>query len=436
MKPEASSMTKNEAAQLWATLGEEGKAPTELTRALHVLPSYSVAIGPWLDRLAGRYLQSLCREAAHFKLVIAPYGGGKTHFLLALGARALEENFAVAYVPCGEGVSLDSPMDVYKEFVKHLQLPDEREPGLRRFLKRVVEAKRETIAKHGAPDVDMAFRRWVGHIRKEDYPENAFGRVMAAALLGVDDPDASPTGEAAVRWLQGEVDTLTREEMSELRLARVPAGNRKQFGRNLLLSSIKFMPEAGVNGLVLLMDEVETLFTARGKALLRILAAMRVLLDVPTGVPGGLPMFGVFSAVPDVLDQLSKYPALEQRLAVHGATFQEGNDLATQIPLEKVESQQTLLAGIGRKLIDVGHLATGHEFDPDLQAANATLLAQIAADRNLDVDARRIYVKTWVNLLQIQVTEGERKLDSEELSRRYQGFFESLRDADPDEFEP
>ena len=79
MNAEARSMTENEALQLWATLGEEGKAPTELTRASHVLPSYSVAIGPWLDRLAERYLQTLCREAAHFKLVMAPYGGGKTH---------------------------------------------------------------------------------------------------------------------------------------------------------------------------------------------------------------------------------------------------------------------------------------------------------------------------------------------------------------------
>lgn len=92
--------------------------------------------------------------------------------------------------------------------------------------------------------------------------------------------------------------------------------------------------------------------------------------------------------------------------------------------------------GIGRKLIDVGRLATGHEFDADLQIANATLLAQIAAERSLEVDARRIYVKTWVNLLNLQTTEGEREFDLEELSQRYQGFFKSLRDADSDEFEP
>ena len=89
--PGETDMNQNEAHQLWAMLGAEGKAPTELTQASHVLPSYSVGIEPWIDRLARRYFQDLCRHAAHFKLVLAPYGGGKTHFLLTLGIRARDQ---------------------------------------------------------------------------------------------------------------------------------------------------------------------------------------------------------------------------------------------------------------------------------------------------------------------------------------------------------
>ena len=292
-------MTRNEALQLWADLSGKGTAPTEIARASRVLPSYSVAIAPWLDRLAATYLRQLSREAAHFKLVMAPYGGGKTHFLLALGAQALEENFAVSYVPCGEGVSPDSPLEVHRELVKYLRLPGQREPGLRSLLSQVVRAKQEEISRRGAPDADVAFWRWLGVVERENYPENAFGRVVAAALRAENDPDSSPAGEAALRWLQGDTETLAREEMSELRLARIPAANRNKFGHNLLSSLVKFVPEAGVHGTVLLMDEVETLFARRGKALLRILAAMRVFLDAPSGVPDGLPLFGVFSAVPD-----------------------------------------------------------------------------------------------------------------------------------------
>ena len=429
-------MNQNEAHQLWAMLGAEGKAPTELTQASHVLPSYSVGIEPWIDRLARRYFQDLCRHAAHFKLVLAPYGGGKTHFLLTLGIRARDqENFAVAYVPCGEGVSLDNPLDVYREFVKHLQLPDQDQPGLRVLIDATVRAKGDDIRQRGVPDVDAAFRLWISDIRKRDYPENAFGRVMAAALQATNDGVESPVGDAALRWLQGDIDTLGRSAMQELHLVRVPAASRRQFGRNLLLSLVKFLPESGVHGLLLLMDEMETLFQVRrGAAALRILGAMRVILDAPTGVSGGVPLFGVFSATPDVLEEFRKYPALEQRLAVRGASFDQGNDFASQVPLDKVQSQETLLANIGEKLIDVGAIAIAQPFNRALQQINTRRLARVASERNLDVDARRLFVKTWVNLLEFQSSEGEREIEGDELMARYSGSFESV---DPDaEFEP
>ena len=429
-------MNQNEAAQLWATLGAEGKAPTELTHASHVLPSYSVGIEPWIDRLASRYLRGLCRERAHFKLVLAPYGGGKTHFLLTLGVRSRdEENYAVAYVPCGEGVSLDNPLDVYREFVKHLQLPGQDEAGLRVFLRATVNAKRAEIEEHGATDVDAAFRLWLSEVRRRDYPENAFGRVLAAAIQAADEGFDSLVGDAALRWLQGDVDVLGRSEMQELRLARVPAASRRQFGRNLMLSLVKVLPIAGVHGLVLLMDEVETLFQVRkGAAALRMLGAMRVILDAPTGVSGGVPLFGVFSATPDVLEDFRRYPALEQRLAVRGASFGEGNDLASQIPLDEVQSQDELLASVGEKLIEVGAIALDKPFDRDLQLSNAKRLAEVASERSLDVNALRLFVKTWVNLLDLQAVEGEREVDDDELMARYSGTFE-LVDVET-EFEP
>ena len=429
-------MNQSEAHQLWAMLGAEGKAPTELTQASHVLPSYSVGIEPWIDRLAHLYLRSLCRNAAHFKLALAPYGGGKTHFLLTLGIRARDqENFAVAYVPCSEGVSLDNPLDVYREFVKHLQLPGQDRPGLRVFLDTTTRSKRENIRGRSVPDVDAAFQLWISDVRKRDFPENAFGRVMAAALQAADEGSDSPVGDAAVRWLQGDIDTLERNEMQELRLARVPAASRRQFGRNLLLSLVKFLPESGAHGLLLLMDEVETLFQVRrGAAALRILGAMRVILDAPTGVSGGVPLFGVFSATPDVLEEFRRYPALEQRLAVRGASFDEGNDFAPQVPLDKVQSQEILLAEIGEKLIEVGSIALGKPFDLECQRNNSRRLAQLASERSLDVDARRLFVKTWVNLLEFQSTEGEREVGDEELMARYSGSFETI-ETDTTEYE-
>ena len=430
-------MDENDAIQLWAKLGEEGKAPAEVVQASHILPSYTVGFEVWIERIVKRYLRGLCRKAPHFKLVLAPYGGGKTHFLVALGVRALQENYAVAYVPCGEGVSLDKPLAIYQELIKRLQLPGREEPGLRAFLDATVARKRAEIEGYNVPDVDAAFRVWVATIRRGDYPENAFGRVMAAALEAVDDGIESDVGAAAVRWLQGDFETLSRSEMMDLRLARVAAGERVRFGRNLFLSLVKFVQQAGVYGLALLMDEVETLFQVqRGTAARRTLAAMRVFLDVSTEVYGGIPLIGVFSATPDVLQDIRQYPALEQRLAVRGASFDQNNDLATQLHLTNVKGQQDLLSQIGYKLVGVGRVATGVRFDEELQRRNAQKLAYVASERNLDVDARRLFVKTWVGILDLQSRNGEKEFPESELADRYAGSFGSLEELDGEGYEP
>jgi hypothetical protein len=249
-------------------------------------------------------------------------------------------------------------------------------------------------------------------------------------------PADAIAGDAPFRWLRGEIDTLTREELAALRLAKVPTSDRNELGRNLTISLSRFAREAGVFGVVILLDEAETMFNATGKALLRVLSAMRVTLDLPGSIPGGVPMLGVFSAVPDILEQMTKYPALEQRMAVRGVPFEEGSDYAPQLHLEKVQTQENLLESIGRRLIVLGGLATGHMFNPTIQDSNVALLAHVAAERNLQIDARRLFVKTWVNILDAQVRLEERIFKEEELSERYRGFFESLRQSEQKESEP
>lgn len=435
-------MDQKEANEVWARLAEHGTAPTEITRAAHVLPSYTAGIGPWIDRLSSRYLHGtglqpgLCQSTAHIKLVLAPYGGGKTHFLQALGVRALEDGFAVSYVPCGGGVSLESPLDVHRQLIKNLLLPGKDQPGLHTLLETTSQSKRAEIERSEVPDVDRAFDRWIRSFRRTQYPETSFGRVIARALESAEHSEDSDVGDAAILWLQGELDNLRKADLQALRLANIPASSRKQFGRNIMLSTIQFLPNAGVHGLVLLLDEAETLFSDRSqKALLRLLAAMRVMVDLPDGVPGGVPLFSVFSAVPDVLDDFDRYPALKQRLAVFGASFESGNDFAPQLPLDKVQGQETLLQEIGEKLVEVGSIATNQPFDFALQQRNIQQLVRVASERNLDVDARRMFVKTWVNLLQIQATNGEREYRDEELNQRYQGDFEQLKNARIDGFE-
>ena len=430
------NIAAEDAREIWARLGEEGKAPSELTFAAGVLPLYSVALDPWIDRLNNTYLKSLSRKHAHFKLAIAPYGGGKTHFLMALGSRALKEDFAVSYIACKAGINLDSPMDIYRSFMKGLQLRKPEKPGTLPLLQTIIENKNEEIKNSGAPDPEAAFAMWVQNVANDEYPELAFGRVMAEALRFQIDPTRDVAGEAAIRWLRGEIDTLTKTERESLRLAKVSKKDQTELGRNLLLSVLCFVKEAGAHGTVVLFDEVETLFNARGRALQRVLAAMRVMLDQAGGITGGVPLFGVFAAVPDILEQIRRYEAVSQRLEVKGAPFEEGNNYAPQLHLEKVDTQKNLLEKLGERLISLGEIAIPFVFNQELQCRNIGLLARVASESNLEIDARRLFVKACVNILQQQSHQGEVEYPEDEMLNRYRGFFDDLRNQDRQEFEP
>lgn len=427
------TMTPEVARDLWASLAEHGRPEVQAAEAI---PIYTVGIDPWIERLTKTYLQDLSRRHAHFKLVLAPYGGGKTHFLLSLRNRARIENFAVAYVQCRPEVSLSTPLEMYREIVRTLTLPSEDRSGLVALLRRVAVNKREQIRRVGPPDPEAAFDAWLGSVLEDDHPELAFGRVVVEALRSLDATPGGSVDDAAVRWLRGEIDTLTKEELAQLKLAKPTRAQQVEIGRNLLWSILRFAREAGVHGTLLLLDEVETLFTARGKALQRILSAMRVLIDQPTQFLGGVPSLCVCAAVPDILGQLRNYQALEQRVRVIGGTFEEGADRSPQIDLSRVGNETELLTAMGEKLLNVGALALGRTFDSVIQQDNLQRLARIAVEYSLEISVRRIFVRTWVNILDLQHLQGERKLGDEELRRRYRGEFEALRSQEPQEENP
>jgi hypothetical protein len=428
-------MSNDDAYELWALLGEQGKAPTQIAKANEALNIYSVGIQPWIDRLSKTYLKRLCKSNSHFKLVIAPYGGGKTHFLVSLGGRALDENYAVSYVACSENIRFDNCFEIYRSFLNNLTLPGLNGTGLSTLIEEwIIPHKLKTI-REKAPDPEKAIEMWLNTLYRKDFPEPTFARVSATAIRELMDTESAPTGDAAFRWLRGEIDTLTKNEQSLLKVSSISAKERNEFGRRLLLSMCIFLKEFDLNGVVILFDEVETLFNAKGKALLRVLSAMRVLLDLPVGISGGVPLFAVFSAVPDVLEQFSKYPALQQRMAVAGASFGEGNNFAPQLDLNELGSQKEFLNSMGLKLLNLGETATDHTFNKQIQSENILRLAAVAANTDLDVNARRLFVKACVNILDQQIAVGEREYSESELRERYRGSFDLIKSSEEEEME-
>ena len=439
-------MDKKQAKRLLAQLASNGLPPRELGSAKALLDMFSVGLDDWISRLATTYFRDFSRDSSHFKLVLAPYGGGKTHFLMALGVRALEEDFGVSYVACvpdrsGSPVRVDNALGLYAEVIARLRIKDQQDYGISALLTAVVDKKRHDIEVSGAQDVDGAFSMYLRQLGRA-FPGGTFGefaQVASEALRGywAGDDELPSTAKAAEKWLEGRMDAISPEEYKLLGLRRVTKAQSGMVGRRLLLALAKFMPEAGCHGLVLLIDEVETLFTAKGKALQAVLAAMRVLLDQAGSVPDDIPMFCAFAAVPDVLEGIKKYPALDQRLSVQGGSFDQKNDFAPQISLDNlVTNHESMLASIGERLVDVALVASDGSLSRETQVENSRKLAKVANRQTLDVNSRRLFVKTLASLLELQFANGERTFDEDELLKRYQGDFSQVQSADQEAFEP
>lgn len=439
-------MDKGIARRLLAELAAHGVPPRDIGFAGEALPVFSVGLDAWVDRLARTYFREFSRSDAHFKLVLAPYGGGKTHFLMTLAVRALEERFAVAYVQCvpdkvGAPVRVDNPLGLYADAVGRLRIPDRAAQGMPALLEAVVEFKRGEIKEAGAPDPDSAFNLYLKTLRQQTFPSGLYGDfalVLSHALRGYWEGDElSAPCSAAQKWLEGRMDSITPEEWKLLGLRRVNSKHAGDLGRKLLLALAKVSREAGCHGLALLVDEVETLFTSKGKALQAVLGAMRVMVDWAGASHVEVPLFCAFAATPDVLAGITKYPALQQRLAEAGATFDEGHDFSPQISLDRIGiGHEPLLRAIGERLVDVALAGADDKLSRLVQVGNAERLAQVASRQSLDINARRLYVKTWAGLLNLQMSQGERTFSEGELVDRYRGAFDDIRAEEQEAFEP
>jgi hypothetical protein len=411
----------------WVSLAAYGTPPAPEVAA-EVLPVWSVGLDGWLERLAKTFLRDYCRRNTHWKLAIAPYGGGKTHFLLAVAGLADKEGWAVSYIQCKGNVTLSDWFSLYESIACSIQLPGSDKRGIRPLAKAVLE-RMETLAAK-APDPVAALDFQIDSFEEDDWPNAAFARVMAALLRHFREPTARPEiGKAALHWLQGQPETLTNAERQALHLAPINSAQRAEHGRTLLASLAKFIPKAGAHGLVLLLDEMDVVFNARGRAMDRILNAIRIMLDAPDGRVDRTPVFGIFAAPPDVLTKLRDYPALSQRLRVQPPFFHDDNDHAAQIDLSKIGAEKPLLREIAHNLRRIGQQAHGWTFDDTTQIQNAQRLASVTATRHLEVDARRLFVKTWCGLLEAQSKHGERAYSEDELNDLLSGVHSDILNA-------
>jgi hypothetical protein len=234
-----------------------------------------------LDQLAvglGRFEAELDAEldvvaagGAVFKAVRGEYGSGKTFFARWLADRAMKKGFAVAEVQINE---IDTPLHkletVYRRSIESLRTASIQPSALRPILDAWLFTIEDDARQQGV-DVDVVLERRLADVatRAPVFPLaiRAYRRFVAEG-----DHDGA---DALVAWLGGQPHVAAAVK----RRAGIKGDLDHYLAMGFLRGLLAILADAGNRGLLLVLDEVETLQRVRSDARAKALNALRQLID-------------------------------------------------------------------------------------------------------------------------------------------------------------
>lgn len=320
-----------------------------------------------LDVLAvnlGRFESTLGEElrrvkggSSVFKAVRGEYGSGKTFVARWVQELAKRDGFATAEVQISE---TETPLHrletVYRRLAERLSTADTREGALRSIIDGWFYALEEDVLAEGSireNDSDVLVPRTTALMEQRLAPITRTAPAFAAALRGYRAAVAAndrATADALVSWLGAQPNVSAQAKRS----AGIK-GDIDHFGALSFLQGLLIMlRDSGHAGLLLVLDEVETLQRVRSDVRDKALNALRQLIDeIDAGRFPGL--YLLITGTPAFFESpqgVHRLPPLAQRLQVDFSTEARfDNPRAIQIRLPGFSFDS--LCEVGRKVRDI-----------------------------------------------------------------------------------
>ncbi|MCY0943636.1 BREX system ATP-binding protein BrxD [Streptomyces antarcticus] len=305
------------------------------------------------ERAVDEELDTVAAGGSVFKAVRGEYGSGKTFFTRWLGERAKRRTFAVAEVQVSETETpLHKLETVYRRLTERLTTPSFPPSALRPVADAWFYALEEDALADGASENELpqaVERLLTARLAEVSRHAPAFATALRGYKQSLDAGDEA-TASAVMAWLGGQPHVAAAARRS----AGV-RGDLDHFGAfGFLQGLLTVLRDAGHAGLVLVLDEVETLQRVRSDARDKALNALRQLIDeVHSGRFPGL--YLVITGTPAFYDGqqgVQRLAPLAQRLATDFTTDPRfDNPRAVQIRLPGFTEES--LVGLGATIRDL-----------------------------------------------------------------------------------
>lgn len=299
-------------------------------------------------------LESVQGGQAVFKAVRGEYGSGKTFFARWLGERAKRAGMAVAEVQISETETpLHKLETVYRRICETLQTAEFPPSAFRPVLDAWLFAlEQESSAGNGAAGngtasgADRLLERRLSSVSRTT---PAFAAALRAYRTALEDGEASDA-EGLVAWLGGQPHVA-----ASVRRSAGVRGELDHFGAfGFLQGLLTVLRDSGHPGLLIVLDEVETLQRVRSDVREKALNALRQLIDeVDSGrFPGLYLLITGTPAFFEGTQGVQRLAPLAQRIATDFTTdVRFDNPRAVQIRLPGFTVE--LLEEVGRRVRDL-----------------------------------------------------------------------------------
>jgi hypothetical protein len=342
------------------------------------LDAFAVGLDPYRDTLTGE-LQQAATGRGRFKAVRGDYGAGKTFFARWFQGLARSQGFATSEVQVSEAETpLHRLETVYRRLIEHLMT----DGGERGAMRAVIDGwfyalEEEVLARN--PDcseeqlLEATEALMTERLRPIERQAPAFGaclRTYRRAVAAGDEALAS----GLIAWMSGQPNVA-----AGVKRAAGIKGDIDHFGAlGFLQGLLLILRDSGYSGLVLVLDEVETLQRVRGDVREKSLNALRQFMDeIDAGrFPGLYLMITGTPAFFDGPQGVQRLPPLAQRLHVDFSSDPRfDNPRAVQIRLRPFDMDR--LVEVGRNVREV-FLQRSQAADGMQSLADDALLAELA----------------------------------------------------------
>ena len=357
------------------------------------------------------------------RFINGDYGDGKTHFMSIIQQLAHQKNFASSFVVLTRDVPIHKFEVVYQEIVSQLRGNFEG-MGIRAAIKYWIEEQK--IAEQDPATLSASLREIPG--MGLDFANALIGLLQIRSASFSDEASEDERFEEILyQWFEGK--KVAKKDLKKFHVFELL---NKTNSKHFLQSLIIFLKMTGHKGLILLLDELETVLAQAASIRNAAYENVRLLMDNSEHTQY-LQLF--FSLIPDVLlseKGFKSYDALWSRVRTVG-DFDDLNYRSTLVDLHKTPLKRQELVDLGiflRKIHEISYRWNAEHSVPD-----SLIVSMCEKQEEMGVLSEiRLFIKQMIRCLDI--TEqgnvvGESKLLENLLESHKEAEIEKTRQLEP-----